>query len=712
MLRLAEGVFHFDRTITVERDDISVIGAGSDRTVIKMPEDLGREAFALCSAGLSGDYSLAAAALEGATRITLAAGHDLAAGDHLYLARESTKQFFDEIGETAWRKTDVPLRTSIVEIAAVDGREITLADGLHFDFDTKETQIREIDLHSGIRVGGFEVDYGLSAADAADFANRLGGYNRDAVIQVEGTSGLELFDVKANDIPSLGINVALSREVSLRDTEMTGAHNKGAGGNGYALQIRDVYDSTFEGLVDAGMRHSVVFASWRSAVGNNVHVSSTDRDINFHGGRDHDNVVMVDRSIRDARADKMSTTAFVNTMSTHYGSATEAGANVIRFAEALGSRRNDEIHGYDSGSKLAGAGGHDVLVGGEGRDLLFGGEGQDKLIGGAGTDVAIYEGLLADHRLTDLVDGAIEVRDLRGSEGRDMLIGVEWLAFDDKALRLSDKAVVALSEIADLLQDPTGFGGWSAAPAIPESRADAGVTQPEAPVDEEVPAQARGGGNVVILRGSDGKDEFRVDTEGTVVQGLGNWDVVHSSVDFSMSDDVEKLELVGLDPIDGTGSDNDDLIGGNEAGNVIHGMGGVDRIWARGGNDSLFGGDGADYLDGGGGDDMLSGGAGADTLRGGGGADIFRLYDVADSRPLHKADRIIDFKSGTDVIDLSMIDANTERSGDQAFRWGGQGAGTLHREGDGVGGDLDGDGRLDFRVSLNGASFSADDFLF
>ena len=102
-----------------------------------------------------------------------------------------------------------------------------------------------------------------------------------------GTAGLKLFDVTSHDVPSLGVNVASSTKAQIDGITMTGAHNKGEGGNGYALQIRDVYDSSFTNLSDMDMRHSVVFASWTSAAGNFVHVSQTDRDINFHGGRDH-----------------------------------------------------------------------------------------------------------------------------------------------------------------------------------------------------------------------------------------------------------------------------------------------------------------------------------------------------------------------------------------------------------------------------------------
>lgn len=124
------------------------------------------------------------------------------------------------------------------------------------------------------------------------------------------------------------------------------------------------------------------------------------------------------------------------------------------------------------------------------------------------------------------------------------------------------------------------------------------------------------------------------------------------------------------------GTDNDNLQGGN-GNDLLHGDDGRDRLTGENGNDTLFGGAqhdtldggrGADALDGGigndrliGGDgnDTLSGGVGSDTLDGGSGADImtggagadeFRFAFVSDLGKGARADRIVDFKPGTDWI--------------------------------------------------------------
>jgi Ca2+-binding RTX toxin-like protein len=84
--------------------------------------------------------------------------------------------------------------------------------------------------------------------------------------------------------------------------------------------------------------------------------------------------------------------------------------------------------------------------------------------------------------------------------------------------------------------------------------------------------------------------------------------------------------------------------------------------------DTLTGGAGNDTLDGGLGMDMLAGGTGADLLYGGIDTvkDIFKFTAVSDSTTAVR-DKIYNFLSGTDKIDLSAIDANSALAGDQAF---------------------------------------------
>ncbi len=96
-----------------------------------------------------------------------------------------------------------------------------------------------------------------------------------------------------------------------------------------------------------------------------------------------------------------------------------------------------------------------------------------------------------------------------------------------------------------------------------------------------------------------------------------------------------------------TGSQFGDEIGGNEADNILTGLGGNDTINGLGGADTIFGGGGDDYLNGGSGEDMIYFGDGTDTTKGGKGDDhIFAgLLDFSDK---------VDGGKGTDTLHFSV----------------------------------------------------------
>lgn len=110
------------------------------------------------------------------------------------------------------------------------------------------------------------------------------------------------------------------------------------------------------------------------------------------------------------------------------------------------------------------------------------------------------------------------------------------------------------------------------------------------------------------------------------------------------------------------GTENDDVLVGNDANNKIYGdlgndllqgLEGNDHLFGEAGNDTLEGGTGNDKLDGGAGDDILEGGEGNDNLLGGEGDDeiIWNAGDRNDE---------VDGGEGEDTFTLNTSDAQQQ----------------------------------------------------
>jgi len=79
------------------------------------------------------------------------------------------------------------------------------------------------------------------------------------------------------------------------------------------------------------------------------------------------------------------------------------------------------------------------------------------------------------------------------------------------------------------------------------------------------------------------------------------------------------------------------------------------------GNDVIIGNDADNIIKGGAGDDVIYGGGGQDQLWGGSGNDIFVFTDLKDS-PYKSPDKIWDFETGKDKIDLSFFNKGDKGS--------------------------------------------------
>jgi Ca2+-binding RTX toxin-like protein len=232
--------------------------------------------------------------------------------------------------------------------------------------------------------------------------------------------------------------------------------------------------------------------------------------------------------------------------------------------------------------------------------------------------------------------------------------------------------------------------------------------------------------------------------------GAGVFDAVYSTVDFTLTGMMGEIEVLGLQgsALRGIGNNIANTLTGNDEANTLLGMGGNDTVFGFLGNDTLDGGDGNDSVLGGDGDDViidrsgadrlfgdfgndsisggtsndrlyggndedtLLGGAGADLLYGGLDADTFQFARAGESTTA-LLDQIVDFENGTDLIDLSRIDAVRFVAGNQAFTYIGgfsfsNVAGELRFFTSGangrLAGDTNGDGIADFELQLNGST--------
>jgi len=370
-----------------------------------------------------------------------------------------------------------------------------------------------------------------------------------------------------------------------------------------------------------------------------------------------------------------------------------------------GTGGNDTLNGTGGADQIFGFGGDDILNGGGGNDQLNGGTGADTMSGGTGNDIYFVDDA-GDSVIENSGEGTDEVRTtlaaytLGANVEKLRFTGVGGFAGTGNALNNEIHGGAA----ADVL---IGGGGWD----FLIGGADDDSLYGGADGDT-----LDGGTGADYMEGNSGDDVYIVNNVGdTVVELSGEGiDIVYASLaSYTLGADVENLYNNGF-PGDFAGT-------GNSLGNVITGGSGNDTLSGLDGNDELLGGTGNDSLLGGDGDDVLDGASGTDSMEGGAGADTFRYSNVFESGLGASADRITDFATGTDLIDLASADADIGTAGNQTFAFIGNAAfsntaGELRYFDDGtdtwIQADYDGDGAADFEIVLSGVlTLAGSDFI-
>ena len=293
----------------------------------------------------------------------------------------------------------------------------------------------------------------------------------------------------------------------------------------------------------------------------------------------------------------------------------------------------DQLSGAAGKDTLSGLAGDDLIDGGDDNDLLYGGDGADDLVGGLGGDI-LYGDAGAD--------------DLHGGDGADKLYGGTG---------------------QDLLNGGTGNDRMDGQSDIDTLNGGTGNDYLD------------GGLGADILRGGADNDVYIVDDAGdqTIEAAGEGYDIVRTTLTWTLAAELEGLELQGLTNAAGTGNAGANNLQGNGGANVLSGLAGVDTL---NGND---------------GDDIIIGGVGNDLLRGGLGADTFRVAHAFGG--VLETDQVYDFSAPEgDTVDVSdsynLVSAFSKVAGQMTLTFA-SGFTTLKI-------DATGDGKADYQMKLNG----------
>jgi len=282
---------------------------------------------------------------------------------------------------------------------------------------------------------------------------------------------------------------------------------------------------------------------------------------------------------------------------------------------AVGNDAKNIMTGNAGDNLFIGGLGNDTLIGGGGDDTLAGGKGADSMAGGSGDDVYIVD--TAGDKIFEDKNAGFDV--VRSSIGYALGANLEALVLLGAA-NLNGTG-------NDLDNEIFGTDGKN----VLDGKAGADT-----------------------LEGFGGDDTYIVNSKAAEViedKDSGH-DLIKSTVDFTLPDNVEDLTLIGGAHINGTGNELDNLIIGNAAFN------------------KLDGGLGADTMKGGAGDDTYAVDNLGDVVdeKGGSGLNDTVIFTIADAG---KQQQLLDqlavkLISGVEHYDFSKFTININFAGDAA----------------------------------------------
>ncbi len=271
----------------------------------------------------------------------------------------------------------------------------------------------------------------------------------------------------------------------------------------------------------------------------------------------------------------------------------------------FGGNGNDQIEGGDSTDSLTGESGDDRLFGQLGNDVLWGGDGNDILVGftasndptqslapGETDNDGLYGGagndLLISSLGEDSLHGESGADELQGGAGNDLLYGEEG---DDRLFGQVGDDVLYGGNGNDTL---VGFAGSNESQTLNIGESDNDWLYGGAGTDYMLAGPGNdyldGGAGADAMEGGGGDDTYIVNSVNDNILELAGsgYDIVVSSANYLLNQNIEELHLLEGFDIHGTGNALNNKVIGNNRNNILDGVTGQDTLMGAGGDDTYY----------------------------------------------------------------------------------------------------------------------------
>jgi Ca2+-binding RTX toxin-like protein len=478
LIRLAAGTYSILETLTISRSNITVEGAAEGLTILRTdipttnpgptilvaPDDLQVRYGQTVSDVAEGSNTVLLPDVE-ALRLANPDQDfdDFEVGDLVFLFQANDDEYLIESGnlnnpdridwvqpttETELEAERYYLREFRSRIESIDENGVaTLAEASPYNFTAgvaniaRNTFLENVNLSDFTIEGNFNDDAG-GAPDPFLFENTIDEWSSIAALEFDGVRDSDLSRITITDPAAHAFKWQRAHETTADALTAVGAHNKD-GSSGYHFLLQESFANTLTNLSSTDARHAVLFSSENAEHFNNIHLSFTNRDINFHGSADDENTIVIDRNEQNYPEGSQpqwkavnpgvqglhpQETIEENDVTFRYARTSEESDVVVAHVDGgnialrngsdlgIGQGGNDTINGELGNDTLEGNGGNDILNGGDGKDELYGGDGNDLLRGGDGND------LLRGGDGNDTINGGANGDNLFGGAGQDTFL--------------------------------------------------------------------------------------------------------------------------------------------------------------------------------------------------------------------------------------------------------------------------------------------------